>query len=40
MTEIIYREVSDKVESLPRGRRISVNGVLNKLGVSRSGYYD
>lgn len=32
--------MKDTVDSLPKGRRFSVSGVLKKLGVSTSGYYD
>ena len=39
MTEIIYLSVSEKIEaSHNNGRRVSISGVLAKLGVSRSGY--
>ena len=39
MTEAIYTEVSAKVEaSKVTGRRVSTSGMLNFLGVSRSGY--
>lgn len=40
MTEATYQTVKDTAESMPKGRRFSVRGVLNKLGVSASGYYD
>lgn len=40
MTEATYQAVRDTAESMPKGRRFSVNGVLKKLGVSKSGYYD
>ena len=40
MTEATYQAVKDTAESMPKGRRFSVNGVLKKLGVSKSGYYD
>ncbi|MGN1157569.1 MAG: IS3 family transposase [Agathobacter sp.] len=40
MTEGTYQAVKDTAESMPKGRRFSVRGVLNKLGVSASGYYD
>ena len=40
MTEAIYQAVKDTVDSLTKGRRFSVRGVLKKLGVSTSGYYD
>lgn len=38
MTEVIYIEVESKCEDLKEKRRVSVSGVLNILGVSRSGY--
>jgi len=38
MTEAIYLEVTNKCEDLKDERRVSVSGMLNKLGVSRSGY--
>lgn len=39
LTEAIYTEVSTKVESYKvTGRRVSTSGILNFLGVSRSGY--
>ncbi|NLB32357.1 MAG: IS3 family transposase [Tissierellia bacterium] len=38
MTEAIYIEVESKCEDLKEKRRVSVSGVLNILGVSRSGY--
>ena len=40
MTEATYQAVKDTAESMPKGRRFSVRGVLNKIGVSASGYYD
>ena len=40
MTEATYQAVKDTAESMPNGRRFSVRGVLKKLGVSTSGYYD
>lgn len=40
MTEATYQAVKDTAESMPKGRRFSVRGVLKKLGVSASGYYD
>ena len=39
MTEAIYLEVSKKAEAAKNtGRRVSVSGILQILGVSRSGY--
>ena len=39
MTEVIYLSVSEKAEiAKNKGHRVSVSGVLSKLGVSRSGY--
>lgn len=38
MTEAIYLEVNNKCEDLKGKRRVSVSGMLNILGVSRSGY--
>ena len=39
MTEAIYLEVSEKAEASKKfGRRVSVSGMLEFLGVSRSGY--
>jgi len=38
MTEAIYLEVTNKCENIKSKRRVSVNGMLKKLGVSRSGY--
>jgi transposase InsO family protein len=38
MTKAIYLEVKNKCEDLKGKRRVSVSGMLNKLGVSRSGY--
>ena len=39
MTEAIYLEVSEKTEAAKKaGRQVSVSGMLNFLGVSRSGY--
>jgi transposase InsO family protein len=37
---VIYLAVSEITDCLPAGRKFSVSGVLKKLGVSRSGYYD
>ena len=39
ITEAIYIEVSEKTEAARKqDRRVSVSGMLNYLGVSRSGY--
>ena len=39
MTEAIYLEVTEKAEAARKAkRRVSVSGMLKKLGVSRSGY--
>ncbi|MBQ3164918.1 MAG: IS3 family transposase [Lachnospiraceae bacterium] len=39
LTEALYTEVSAKVEATTAcGRRVSISGMLKKLGVSRSGY--
>ncbi|MHC6179295.1 IS3 family transposase [Clostridium sp. JNZ X4-2] len=38
MTEAIYLEVQNKCEDIKEKRRVSVNGMLHILGVSRSGY--
>ncbi|PRR82202.1 IS3 family transposase [Clostridium luticellarii] len=38
MTEAIYLKVQNKCEDIKEKRRVSVNGMLNILGVSRSGY--
>lgn len=40
MTEAVYQTVRDTADSLPQRHRFSVSGVLNCLGVSKSGYYD
>ena len=42
MTKALYTAVSEYVEeinALPVKRRVSVSGILNKSGVSRSGYH-
>ncbi len=42
MTEAFYTAISEyveKVNTLPVKRQVSVSGILEKLGVSRSGYH-
>ncbi len=42
MTEVLYTATSEyveKVNTLPVKRQVSVSGILEKLGVSRSGYH-